>query len=174
LDLINVTGLEDSSTQTQNDDTAQTSPEQPSDTEFDINNVIDAFWIEFEGTSFHVQNHGNHNFSCWKNHAEICRFKLPAHAWNQISGIIQLELIKGLNESDAVTFGIRSSVQGASAESHLSWGTDRRCLMVAMTKRSSDEQILRDPTNPTQTGINVDVQWQENTDEGRNNGLMGP
>ena len=22
----------------------------------------------------------NHNFSCWKNGAEICRFKLPVHA----------------------------------------------------------------------------------------------
>ena len=36
-----------------------------------------SFWTEFEGVAILVQNHGNHNFSCWKNGSVLCRFRFP-------------------------------------------------------------------------------------------------
>jgi hypothetical protein len=144
----------------------------------DESHVVDKFWIEYENEAYHVENHGNHNFSCWKNQSVICRFKLPANAWNQISGIIQLELVKGMNKSDPVTYNIYSAVKGVQPQSHISWQRDNRCLVVALTSRTGDDVTLRDPTNPAETGLNVDVEWHPHAEsedpEGRNNGLMSP
>ena len=53
---------------------------------------LDPFWTIFEIHGYIIQYHGNHIFSCWKDGAKECRFKFPEHAWNQITGFIEIML----------------------------------------------------------------------------------
>jgi len=137
--------------------------------------IVDEFWLHYERNAIHVQNHGNHNFSCWKNGAEICRFKLPVHAWNQISGIIQLVLT--LNRiTSKYQMCIRSVVEPniRTVTTDVLWKQDKRCLIVTQTRRSSDNSLLRDPTNAAETGLDINVEFNPNLDIGRENGLISP
>ena len=78
-----------------------------------------------------MQHHGNHNFSCWKKGAEICRFKLPACAWNQISGLIQLELVRSTAAGTPDSFVVKRIVDPVDpAIASDIYATDRRCLIL--------------------------------------------
>ena len=144
--------------------------------------IVDEFWMEFEGIAIHIQNHGNHNFSCWKNGSLLCRFKLPAHSWDQISGMIQIKLKR--NKTDKTmkdTFCILPMIEPLSTthrdstqDAYNRWKYDKRCLILNTTKRSSDGATLRDPTNPGDTGLDIDSIEQPNNDAGRFNGLFSP
>ena len=137
--------------------------------------VIDSFWSVYDKEGYHIVHHQNHNFSCFKNGGLVCRFKLPQHAWNQLSGIIQLELIKGKRKNDPSTFEIFSVIQPPSdPNSALELEADKRCLIYCSTKRTDDSSLLRDPTNPSKTGFNIEFQWQNFLDIGRLNGLVSP
>ena len=155
--------------------------------------VTDSFWIEFEAVAILVQNHGNHNFSCWKNGSELCRFKLPAHAWNQLSGVIQVELLRSLDKSVPSEFRIKSTVSEKFHNPISRWSQDQRCLIVTTTKCTSNSSTIRDPTNleayhdslrsqtratsknsvePIENGIFV--QWNPNLDQQSKNGYFSP
>ena len=154
--------------------------------------VESSFWTEFEGVAILVQNHGNHNFSCWKNGSVLCRFRLPSHAWNQVSGVIEIELFRSPNKSVPNDFRIKSNVSDKCHQPISRWSQDQRCLIVNTTKRTADNSIIRDPTNtdtynnlllqqiPTTktsaetTELEIKVEWNPNLDQQSKNGYFSP
>ena len=133
--------------------------------------VIEEFWIQFEEIAYTVQNHGNHNFSCWKNGSEICRFKFPNTAWNEISGFIQLDL-KPAHGLQKETYYIGSRVS-TFVEKPL-FKADQRCIISNSSKRTDDGVTLRDPTESEKHGVSIACEFLDRTDTGRNNGLISP
>ena len=134
--------------------------------------VMDAFWKDFEHKSFLLENHGNHNFSCWKEGKFICRFSMPAIPWNQISGIIEVRFIRGnLVEGVKDSFEIASRVGDVTIDREF-MSPDCRNLIYQPTRRTNDSTILRDPSSPHIADYSIE--WAPHIDEGRNNGLMSP
>ena len=133
---------------------------------------MDAFWKDFEHKSFLLENHGNHNFSCWKEGKFICRFSMPAIPWNQISGIIEVRFIRGnLVEGVKDSFEIASRVGDVNIVREF-MSPDCRNLIYQPTRRTNDSTILRDPSSPHIADFSIE--WAPHIDEGRNNGLMSP
>ena len=129
----------------------------------------DAFWTAFEKLAIFIQYHGNHNFSCWKNGSEVCRFKYPAHAWDAKSGLLQIELLAG---TDKIPDQIRIRMRIKPMDILLKPGQpDQRCLLFNATKRSSDHVTIRNPMNVPDRERN---DYEANIDTGRFNGLLSP
>ena len=132
---------------------------------------MNTFWTIIDEQSFWTIHHQNHNFSCFKTGQEICRFKLPARTWNQISGIIQLVL----DDKDKCIFHILKQVESIriqDIDDILIFTDDPRYLTFVNTKRSSDEVTLRDPT--ILSTMKVDLDFIQDDPDARKNGLVSP
>jgi hypothetical protein len=130
----------------------------------------DEFWNVYEPMAYTIQYHGNHNFSCWKNGSALCRFKLPAASWNQLSGLIQLEEIV---ENGRKVVKVKTD-NGPPVEAAGLFDVDKRCLIFYGTKRTTDGAVIRDPTVPSAILDASAMIELEISDEGRHNGLMSP
>jgi len=147
-------------------------PFDPNHRPADRNQLPDKFWKIFDAMGWNIEYHNNHNFSCWKNGSEKCRFKLPAHHWNQVSGLIELELVK---KDDKFTFEIKNMISAKDINAPY-WKSDERCLVFNATKRSNDFALLRDPTKYCLVLNDDELEngYLANTDVGRSNGLVSP
>lgn len=138
-------------------------------------NPINNFWITVNKKTHPTINHQDHNFSCFKNKELICRFKMPALTWNQISGIIQLIL----DENDKGNFHILRDIEPMKV-SHdnniLQFQKDSRFLIFNTTKRVRDDKQLRDPTIPDTMKIDMKEigPYINDNDNSRENALISP
>jgi hypothetical protein len=106
---------------------------------------VDMFWNFIDKHGFLIQNHGNHNFSCWKHKSQICRFKLPSISWNQLSGFIQLQLTKPAdNIPSEVTYRKHiAPIQNNRNSNNSVYIVDKRNIILIQQKMTSDNQTIR-------------------------------
>ena len=130
---------------------------------------LDSFWTFVTSEVYCSENHGNHNFSCFKNGSKSCRFCLPRQQMNSTSRLFQLELVKkvGLTPHSICLF---HQVQAGTPPVTL-WQPDNRCIISQTTLRSADDVELRDRCKPI---YNVNYVFVPNWDSGYQNGNLSP
>ena len=144
----------------------------PKDVESDN---LEDFWVIYENYGYVVQFHGNHNFSCWKDNNKMCRFKLPAHAWNQLTGFIEIVLDSHATKLEPPKIHILERVSDPPLPDEdkffEDFEKDLRIILFNSIKRSNDSSLIRDPSL---LFLSETIEALPNDDKGRNNGLMSP
>lgn len=129
---------------------------------------MESFESLFLHSAIFVQNHGNHNFSCFKGDRKFCRFDLPSHSWNQNSGLVQVNLITDKLRTIKPKLVILKNI--SERKEFKRFQSDERILIFNSIKRSSDNATIREIKNSQETKI----EYLADEDINSKNGLFSP